>query len=161
MNNDIKELIYYIVAYGDKNNIDITLYRLYRTIYLIDWVFCINRNRQFTNIIWFFDNYCPYSKNILSILKNNNDLFYLIKTKDEQGVPRIKIKLLKKFLTIEFSDDDKYIINFVLSKTSSFSQNELKNLVYNTYPLKTTKRYSFFNILEKAREYKKLKKENN
>ena len=159
MINNIKGLIYYIVSYCEQNNIEITLYRLYRTVYLIDWIFCINRDKQFTDIIWFFDNYCPYSKKILSLLSNNNDLFSLTKIVDKQGIPRIKIILLKKGLIIDFSEDERYIINFVLSKTSKFSQDELKNLVYSTYPLKTTKRYSFFNILEKARKYKELKKE--
>ena len=58
---------------------------------------------------------------------------------------------------MEPTEKDQEIIDFVIEKTRKFYWDKFINLVYSTYPIISQEKGSQLNLLELAKEYKKIK----
>ena len=133
----LNDLIGYIVM-NYKNKDDLSKARLNKIIYLIDWKSAIDKERQITNIEWYFNNYGPYVSDIETSL--NFDIV------------RIKTNEFQKPL-----DEENLIIDLVINLTQELSWNEFINAVYSTFPIKESEKGSSLNLVQLAKEYKALK----
>lgn len=139
--NKLKNTILYVIKHYPYED-NLTQTRLIALLYLIDWENMLQYKKQLTNISWYFEHYGPYSSDIMNEVNNHNDL-YVEATKSNFGTEKYLIK--SKTDNIKITDLNKNntdIINKVINDTKLLTWNELMTYVYNTKPIKNTKKYT-------------------
>ncbi|MCE2930269.1 MAG: SocA family protein [Vampirovibrionales bacterium] len=155
----LKDTIYYLIdKYPYKN--ELSNARLTKLVYLSDWHQAINRQKQITSIDWYFDNYGPFVWDVENTVKENNDLMVYEEHKTIFGSPKKLFKIIDKSYKPELSEEQKNSLDHVIEKTKSLNFNDFIKLVYSTYPIMTSERYSKLNLVEKAKDYATFKEEN-
>ena len=139
--NKLKNTILYIIKHYPYED-NLTQTRLIALLYLIDWKNMLQYKKQLTNISWYFDHYGPYSSDIMTEVNNHNDL-YVELTKSNFGTEKYLIKSKKDNLKItDLTKEDTEIIDKIINDTKLLTWNELMTYVYNTKPIKNTKKYT-------------------
>ncbi len=139
--NKLKNTILYVIKYYPYED-NLTQTRLIALLYLIDWENMLQYKKQLTNISWYFEHYGPYSSDIMNEINNHNDLC-VEPTKSNFGTEKYLIKSKKDNLKItDLTKEDIDIINKVINDTKLLTWNELMTYVYNTKPIKNTKKYT-------------------
>lgn len=160
MQNSLHEIIAYILLYSCKvlNRNGLSKYRLTKLVYLCDWCYTVATGKQLTDIQWFFDNYGPFVWDISDTVKHNTKLFKINMVKDYLGNEVTSFDITDLTYEPFVTEDAKTCINFILDNAVKLSRRDFTNLVYATYPIKTSRRYTNLNLVEKAKEYKLVKK---
>jgi hypothetical protein len=130
--------------------------RLNKIIYLIDWKSALEHDKQLTNIDWKFNHYGPYVNIIEESILNDNR-FNIRSTINIYGNKKNIIEIRDDRDFMEPTEKDQEIIDFVIEKTRKFYWDKFINLVYSTYPIISQEKGSQLNLLELAKEYKKIK----
>lgn len=132
--------------------------RLVKIIYLIDWKCCIDYGEQATNINWYFNHYGPYVEDVINILKNAKEDFLVESYMNPFGGGiSDSIKLLSNN-NPTLIEEVKNITNLIISKTNKLNWTTFISLVYSTFPVQTSSKYTYLNLVEDAKKYKKNKK---
>ena len=147
----LNDLIGYIVN-NYKFKDDLSKARLNKIVYLVDWKSSIDRAKQVTNIEWYFNHYGPYVNDIETLLIFD-ERFSIEKTRNYFGNEKNIIRIESNGFN-DPSDDEKKIIDLVISVTQNLSWNEFINAVYSTYPIKNSIKGSYLNLIAFANEYK-------
>jgi hypothetical protein len=108
---------------------------LIRAVYLADWKHCIEYQKQITNIDWFFDDCGPSSTELKTVLKER------IESDDE----------------LSLTEEEYITLNHVVTTLAKTPQSQLIRLVYSTFPIISSDRYTSLNLVELAKEYTKEK----
>lgn len=122
-------------------------------IYLADWCSCVNDGRQLTDINWFFDNYGPFVWDVYNTVESNQNIFLISYDRTYYGEPKMIFSIKDSSYIPNISTRTKVILDFVIDQTFNLPTSEFTRLVYNTYPILTTKRYHFLDLPRKALEY--------
>lgn len=128
--------------------------RLTKMVYLADWKFAIDHGRQMTDTKWYFDNYGPYVWDIWKTAESNPDVFDVQTTQNMYGDEKNLIKLRSVPKDLSLTEDDVNTLNHVIETTRDLNWSKFINLVYSTYPVRSTERYYFLDLVSKAQEYK-------
>ena len=153
---DLKDMIYYILKkYPKKDHLSNA--RLTKIIYLSDWYSAINYNKQISNIHWYFDNYGPFVWDVLDEIKQHSDLFVIKKTLNIFGAEKRLIKTKNDEYMVTLSKDEKNAIKKIIKITKDKDWSQFIKFVYSTYPILTTEKYSYINLENKAKLFKKEK----
>ncbi len=156
----LKDIIAYVCkTYPSNLQDELSNARVTKMIYLADWRQAIEHGRQISDIDWFFDNYGPYVDDVRKEVAENNSIFDLQHVQNMYGQPKNLIKLKDKNYAPSLSDDQKKSIDHVIEMTKKMYWDTFIKLVYSTYPITSSERYSHLNLLEKASEYKAQKEE--
>lgn len=147
----LNDLIAYIVE-NYKFKDDLSKARLNKIIYLIDWKSSIDRAEQVTDIRWYFNHYGPYVNEIESILKTDSR-FSIEKTRNYFGNEKNIVRVINNGFNPP-REEEKQIIDLVISITQDLSWNEFINAVYSTHPIKNSIKGSYLNLVSFAKEYK-------
>lgn len=155
--NKLTDIIIYLYAnYPHKD--ELSKARLVKLIYLSDWRNSILNGRQISNIRWTFNHYGPYVPDIISHIRNDNRFSIRI-TKNYYGSPKEVITLKPGSYSINLTNEDKGILDFVIKQTSTLYWQQFIDLVYDTYPIRKMPRYSILNLPELAKQYRNLMNE--
>lgn len=150
----LKEILAYIIkSYPNKD--DLSNARLTKMIYLSDWRHVLTYNKQISNISWYFDNYGPYVKDILKTVEKCN-FFTRRETTNTFGESKTLIGLKDVNYEVNISTEEKSSIDYIKNVTQELNWTDFIKLVYSTYPIISTNRYNYFNLVEKAQAYKKI-----
>ncbi|MDU1029649.1 Panacea domain-containing protein [Peptoniphilus rhinitidis] len=143
MKTKLRNVLLYIVKnypYGD----DLTKTRITKLVYLIDWEYTKKYGKQMTEISWYFDHYGPYVSDVLdeadedktvsiqSTLSNFGTIKYIVRPKYD--------KELIHYEDLDVSEIE--VINEVFENTKMLSWNQFINYVYDTPPIKESRKYS-------------------
>jgi len=151
----IRDICLYILRnYPHKD--ELSNARLTKMIYLSDWLNSIKHGKQITDIEWFYDNYGPFVWDVFNEISKNDDLFDIETTYNLYGGEK-KLVILKKKEIPEVDESEIEIIDTVIEKTKSMYWNDFIKLVYSTYPILSSEKYTRLNLVDKAKEYKKQK----
>jgi hypothetical protein len=155
MKTKISNLIKYILKiYPHKS--DLSASRLTKMLYLADWKNAIENATQLTDVVWHFNHYGPYVDDFIEIAKNDDDIDVKI-TNTIFGGRKQQIELKSAFnQEIDISESDKKILNFVIDATKNKNYEEFIKLVYSTYPVLSSNKYSDFDLVQMARDYKNI-----
>jgi len=158
MKDIISNLVKYIlVHYPHKSELSAS--RLTKMLYLADWKNSIEKASQITNAVWHFHHYGPYVDDFLKIAKEDSDI-NVVNTTTVFGGRKQQLELKKDFNgDIEVSSDNKKILDFVIADTKDKSYEEFITLVYSTYPVVSSSRYSDFDLVNMAQDYNLLTKD--
>jgi hypothetical protein len=155
MKTVISNLMKYILKnYPHKSELSAS--RLTKMLYLADWKSAIENSKQLTDVTWHFNHYGPYVDDFLRIAKDDKD----IEVSDTQtvfGGRKQQIELAKIFnKNIEVTENQKVILDFVIEATKDKNYEDFIKLVYSTYPVLSSSKYSDFDLVTLANEYKKI-----
>lgn len=157
---DLKMLMAYFCKYYP-NKDDISKARLNKMIYLADWKAAIESGSQLSNIHWLYNNYGPYVNEVAD-LANNDNWFMIYDTLNSLGHKKniIYINDQVEDSDIILSDEDRTYTNFVIESTQSLSWSNFIRLVYSTYPIISSTKKEYLNLVELAQKYNELKYNN-
>ena len=136
---DFVELFKIIISvYPQKQ--ELTRDRLVKLTYLSDWRSAIINKKQITNIKWYINNYGPYIENMYDMLKEKS--FDINDSIEER----------KKF-DGEIATEIMTVVDFIINKTKELNNNDFTTLVFSTFPLATSTKYNYVDLVEKAKQY--------
>jgi uncharacterized protein YwgA len=151
----ISNLIKYIVKnYPYKSELSAS--RLTKILYLADWKSAIENSKQITDAVWHFNHYGPYVDDFIKIARDNDDI-EVKSTRTMFGGFKQQIELNSSFKgDVDIPETEKKIIDFVIDATKSKNYEDFIKLVYSTYPVVSSNRYSDFDFVKLAYEYKSI-----
>lgn len=150
-----------IIRYILKNHpTDIAKGRLNKLVYLADWKSAIDIQEQISSIKWKFNHYGPYVDDIENLV--DQDDRFIIKTQTTiYGNDKYVVNLLRDRDFSEPNAREKKILDFIIQITQNLSWSRFINAVYSTYPVKSSERGTFLDLVKLAEEYKRSKTESN
>jgi len=146
-------LIYILETYPHKD--ELSNARLTKLVYLSDWYNAIHNNQQISQINWYFDNYGPFVWDIYKEVKQN-PRFRISYTLNFFGTEKKLIKLINT-KTVDLAENEIKSINKIIKATEDLNYEKFINLVYSTYPILTTEKYNYLDLLNKAKHFNKEK----
>lgn len=151
---ELIDIISYILKYYPHKN-ELSNARLTKMIYLIDWRSAFDYGETITNINWYFDNYGPFVHDIEDTINDNLDIIQPIYTNTIYGTKKKLFVLKNDNICIDnVSENVQKIIDTIIEKTKGMYWQQFINFVYSTYPIITSERYTYLNLLQKAVQYK-------
>lgn len=128
--------------------------RLTKMLYLTDWKNAIEHDKQLSKAVWHFNHYGPYVDDFVEMARKDKDI-NVVNTKTMFGGDKQLFKLSEKdYGKINLTDELKEIVDFVINATKDKSYDDFIKLVYSTYPVISSSKYSDLDLVSKAREYK-------
>ena len=160
MQNSLHDILAYILLRSEQilKRKGLSKYRITKIVYLCDWCYACARGHQITDIHWFFDNYGPFVWDVFNTLTRDSDLFELsvILTPYENEITSFAIKNIE--YAPNLTRDVQECVEYVLENAVGLKNQEFINLVYATYPIRTSRRYTSLNLVEKANEYRQMQR---
>jgi len=126
--------------------------RVTKMIYLADWRSVITRGEQLTDLEWEFSHYGPYVKDVKQVAETDT-AFEVITTKNLYGGQKDLIQVADDVDYPSLTDDEKELLDYVISSSASKNWDDFIKLVYSTYPIVTQDRFSKLDLVKLAREY--------
>jgi hypothetical protein len=152
---ELKDVIAYLIKnYPSTISDELSNARLTKLIYLTDWKSCLSNGRQVSSIDWYFDNHGPYVHDVIETASANPSVFNIVETSNAYGGRKRIIKLAGAYEP-KIKKNEAEIIDRIIEITRKMYWSEFINLVYSTYPITSSERYSKLNLAAKAGEYKK------
>ncbi|HDZ8838379.1 TPA: SocA family protein [Aeromonas veronii] len=150
--NELSNIVAYLCqTYPHKH--ELSKARLTKLVYLADWYSSLVDDRQLTDINWHFNHYGPYVDDVTDSIIDNPD-FSILNEQTMYGSIKHLIKYNGYFNQHSLSDRTKQVLDAVINNTKHLYFNDFINYVYSTYPVASNPRYSDFNLVTLAREYK-------
>lgn len=150
--SSLKDVIAYILK-EYPNKYDLSNARVTKMIYLADWHQAITYKKQITSIQWYFDQYGPFVNDIKTEIAKNLELFYIEDFNNQFGQPRNLFLIKNTNYKINLASEEKTSLNHIINITKPLNWNQFINLVYSTYPVTSSARYSRLDLIKKAAEY--------
>lgn len=147
----IKDVTAYICArYPHKD--ELSKARVTKLVYLADWKSAQKNKKQLTKIEWYFHNYGPYVEAVVdSALKDPR--FNIVSTSTMYGDSKTLFKI-KSNADFErgLSEEERKIIDDVISDTKNLYWDSFIKHVYDTYPIRVTDRHKILNLVALAKQ---------
>lgn len=151
---ELIDIISYILKYYPHKN-ELSNARLTKMIYLIDWRSAFDCGKTVTTINWYFDNYGPFVHDIEETINGNLNIIQPIYTNTIYGTKKKLFMLKNDNICLEnIPQNVKNIIDIIIEKTKGLYWQQFINFVYSTYPIATSERYTYLNLVQKAIQYK-------
>lgn len=151
---DLIDIILYILKYYPHKN-ELSNARLTKMIYLADWRSAYDYGSQITNIRWYFDNYGPFVHDVEQAIEENSDKITTVTTRNVFGNKKILYKLVDENINTELPQNVQNVLNTIIEITRGLYWDQFINFVYSTYPIVTSERYTYLDLLSKAEIYRK------
>lgn len=154
MKNIISNIIKYVLKeYPYKDELSAS--RLTKIIYLMDWKSSIDNGCQITKAKWYFDHYGPYVDDFVRLAKEDKDIT-VENTSNYYGGKKQLFKLSEFDGKVEITPEQKKIADFVIDATKQKNYEDFIQLVYSTYPIISSERYSDLDLVSMANKYKEV-----
>ena len=160
MQNSLHEILAYILLRSRQisKHEGISKYRITKLVYLCDWCYACAYKHQMTDIQWFFDNFGPFVWDVVNVLNEDPHLFTSRILSDPLGHEITLFFINPKDYNPDITHNVQLCVDYVLNNALNLKQQKFTDLVYATYPIKTSHRYTNLNLVEKANEYRELHK---
>lgn len=151
---DLKDILAYVIKkYPYKD--ELSNARLTKIIYLADWKHAITYGTQVSPIRWYFDNYGPFVWDVKDTATAYQELFVAKEITNMYGGPKTTIGLINSGYIPAISEKEQKSLDHVIEKTNKLNWEQFIRLVYSTYPIIVSEKYTYLNLVEKAKEYEK------
>jgi Protein of unknown function (DUF4065) len=132
---------------------DLSNARFTKLVYLADWKHCLKYERQITGIEWFFDNYGPFVHDVLKEVKANPAILRLAETTNSHGNKKQLISLANPDYHPMLEHTEHESIEHVVRVTKAMNFQEFVKIVYSTFPIANSSRYSQLDLPALAARY--------
>lgn len=147
----INILDYLYLNYPNANQLSIS--RVMKLLYLIEWRYAITKFEKLTDIEWMQTEFGPYYKSLRVIFSESSNFEVSIKL-DDNKKEQIVITFLNKKNNLNIKNDAKQVVDFVIQHCKDYSWQELNNLVNSTYSVLNTPQGHMIDIVTMAKKYK-------
>jgi len=131
---------------------DLSKARFTKLVYLSDWKMSQRYGRTISNIKWLFNHYGPYVDDVVKLARDSAD-FNLITTRNAYGSIKEKIEFTGSGLIEGGLDPQELeVIDEVVRETDPLYFNDFINLVYDTYPVRESSKYSILDLPKLAQK---------
>lgn len=151
MERVINILDYLYLQYPNPNQLSIS--RIMKLLYLIDWRYAITKFEKLTDIEWLQTEYGPFYKSLRAIFNESSNFDVSIKI-DDDNKEQIIIVFLNKKENLVTKIETKEVVDFVIEHCKDYTWSELNNLVNSTYGILNTPQGQIINVVELAKKYK-------
>lgn len=151
---DIKDVIVYFCE-NYPHKAELSKARLTKMVYLADWMSAIQRRKQISNIKWMYNHYGPYVDDVAEVVQKDH-LFEMISTVNLYGSTKDVVKLKKNNNNVILTNAERTILDSIIKITAPLYWNRFIELVYSTYPILKSPRYSSLDLVALAGEYGKM-----
>ena len=131
--------------------------RLTKMIYLGDWRMALTEKRQITNLVWIFNHYGPYLKDVPNEAERN-PRFEIRHDTNFYGSTKEIIRLRMEPKAYKLLRSERAALDHVIEQTKPLTWQPFINLVYSTYPIATQPRYQELDLVALAKSYRKQQK---
>lgn len=146
---------YVLASYPKAKRDDLSNARVTKIIYLADWKHAIEHGRQITDIKWFFDNYGPFVHDVGNTALAHPDIVRVETTSNVFGNSKRLFKLIvPEYSPNSLSPTEKQAIDHAIKQTADRPWNSFVQLIYSTYPVVSSERYSWLDLVSQAKAYK-------
>jgi hypothetical protein len=121
-----------------------------------DWHQALNYQRQITDIDWYFDNYGPYVPDVIRKAQEFPNIFSCESTNNMYGKSKTLVRLIDPSYLPQLADSEKESADHIIDITKTLNWNDFIQLIYSTYPITSSTRYSTLNLVDKAAEYQSI-----
>lgn len=130
--------------------------RLVKLFYLIDWKSAITSKKTMTDLEWYYNHYGPYLPTVVDYILSDPDIKTMPISNKDLG-QHLHFDNTNKFedFSTKFLPDELKLIDSVIHSTYDLSYKEFIKLVYSTYPVRRSQKYTHLNLIEFAEEYVK------
>ncbi len=150
--SNLKDIIaYYCDRYPHKD--ELSKARLTKMVYLADWKSAITRGEQISNIKWIYNHYGPYVDDVTHVAQSD-PLFHVESTTNMFGKDKEVVRLRSENYTPFLTEDEKRILDHIIKVTHTRYWNDFMELVYSTYPIIKSEKYTDLDLVKFAKEYK-------
>ncbi len=148
----LKDILAYILkVYPFKR--DLSNARVTKLIYLADWKHVLEEGSPVSGIDWYFDNYGPFAWDVRETAEEYPRLFEVRKTKNYFGGRKSEFRLRSVDYAPSLSASEQSAIDHVVQVTKDLTWEGFIRLVYSTYPVVNSVRYSRLDLPNFARAY--------
>jgi len=155
----MKTIILNIIKYLLKeypHKAELSASRLTKMIYLMDWKSSIDNGAQITNAKWHFDHYGPYVDDFVRLAREDKGIS-IESASNFYGGKKQLFKLSDTFDgKVEITPEQKKIADFVIDATKQKNYEDFIQLVYSTYPVISSDRYTDLDLVIMANKYKEI-----
>jgi hypothetical protein len=156
MSEKIANILKYILA-SYPNKAELSASRLTKMLYLADWKSAIDKGELLTNSAWYYNHYGPYVNDFIVLAEKDPDIEVVEDVNLFGGKKRV-LRLKEGYKpSVRLDEDAKILVDFVISATKSKSYQDFIHLVYSTYPVITSDKYTEIDLVELAKEYNEIK----
>lgn len=148
-------MAYLIKNYPDSMAHELSNARLTKMVYLADWHQALNEGRQISNIEWYFDNFGPFVKDVEDTAAEYDDLFVVDLGSNMYGQAKKTFALRDEDYEPELDDAERRSLDHIIEVTRKLFWAPFIKLVYSTHPIASSQRYTYLDLVAKAREYKR------
>lgn len=141
---------YLYLQYPNSNQLSIS--RVMKLLYLIEWRFAITKLEKLTDIEWLQTEYGPFYKSLRSIFNESSNFEVIIKI-DDNNKEQLVINFLNKKENFNLRNDTKEVIDFVISHCQNYSWTELNTLVNSTFGVLNTPQGQLISLVILAKQY--------
>lgn len=159
MQNNLHDILAYILLRSEQilKRKGLSKYRITKLVYLCDWCYACACGQQITNIHWFFDNYGPFVWDVANVLSQDSQLFSSNIILDSFGNEITSFSINYVSYRPNLTQDVQNCLEYVIQHAIALKRQEFTNLVYATYPIKTSRRYTNLDLIKKAKEYNRIR----
>ena len=150
----LNTLAYVLQHYPHKS--ELSNARATKLIYLGDWHQALYYGKQITSISWYFDNYGPFVSDVKATAAQHPNIFKIEETVNMFGTPKTLLSLAVAAVTPNLAPQEQASLDHVIGATKGETWDGFIKLVYSTYPVASSQRYSQLDLIAKAQEYKAL-----
>jgi len=149
----LKDVVaYLLLSYPDKDALSNG--RVTKLVYLSDWRHVLIEGKQITSVEWIFDNFGPFVWDVMETARAHPDLFRIEQTETVLGSPKRVLRCIDTEYRPKLGVSERAAIDHVIKATLTLSWEAFIRLVYSTYPIVASERYSSLDLEALAREYK-------
>ena len=150
--NELSNIVAYLCqTYPHKH--ELSKARLTKLVYLADWYSALVDEQQLSDIRWHFNHYGPYVDDVTNSISGNPD-FAILNEQTIYGSTKYLIKYVGNLNINVLPERTRQILDAVINNTKQLYFNDFIDYVYSTYPVTSNQRYSNFDLVTLAREYK-------
>jgi hypothetical protein len=144
-------LVFFLTNYPNKE--DLSNARVTKMVYLSDWKNTLIRGEQITEINWYFDNYGPFVWDVKNEITADPELFSVVETTNFFGEKKNLFRIIRPYPINKLSQNEINVLNHVIGTTLNLNWQNFIRLVYSTYPVLSSERYSYLNLCQIAQKY--------
>lgn len=153
MANLVDVVAFLLQEYPQKE--DLSNARVTKMVYLADWKHALQHGRQLTSIRWYFDNYGPFVWDVKDIVTERRDLFRTVSCANPYGSPKLRLEMIVA-VDPRVSATERNALDHVIGMTYTLSYHDFIKLVYSTWPILASQRYSHLDLVRFAEQYRAI-----
>lgn len=159
MATELKDVMAFILkAYPQSLAHELSNARVTKMVYLADWCFAIHHKKQITSIRWYFDTYGPFVKDIENTAKEFSDIFVINYGNNRYGRPKKTLELKNANYPVKLESEVETTIEYVVSISKNLYWDGFIKLVYSSYPIRNSDRYTHLDLKALASGFRKEQK---